>query len=43
MIYSIKSDRGLRPAMVLWDSQAYGVDRLARKFELTLELMRDGP
>jgi hypothetical protein len=42
MIYSIKSDRGLRPAMVLWDSQAYGVDRPARKFELTPELMRDG-
>jgi hypothetical protein len=34
MIYSIKSDWGLRPAKVFWGGWAYGVDSSAGKFEL---------
>jgi hypothetical protein len=33
VVHSVKSDRGLGPAQVLWDHCAYSVDRSASKLE----------
>jgi hypothetical protein len=42
VFHLMKSDRGLRPAEVLWVSWTYGADCPAHKFELTLGLVGDG-
>jgi hypothetical protein len=41
VFHLMKSDRGLRPAEVLWVSWTYGADCPAHKFELTLGLVGD--
>jgi hypothetical protein len=42
VIHPIESDWGLGPVKLFWGSRAYGADRLACEFELTLGHMRDG-
>jgi hypothetical protein len=36
VVRPVKSDQGLRPAQVLWDCHANGVDRSAGEFELAV-------
>jgi hypothetical protein len=43
VVRSVKSDWGLRPAQVLLDRRAYGVDYSADKIELTLRLVGGRP